>query len=77
MYPDERSYFEIDGRVSMPNVRGVEFNANQSELVEELVRELLKDGHCAVYPVLHVKPRGELRIASTPIPIQPRINKGT
>lgn len=61
--------FEIDGRVSMPNVHGVEFNANQSELVREIVRELLKDGNCAVYPVRHIKPHGELRMASTP-PIQ-------
>ena len=50
----------------MPNVYGVEFNANQSELVRELVRELLTDGNCAVYPVPHIKPHGELRIASTP-----------
>ena len=28
----------------MPNVHGVEFNANQSKLVIGLVRELLKDG---------------------------------
>jgi hypothetical protein len=28
----------------MPNVHGVEFNANQSELVKEIVREMLKDG---------------------------------
>ena len=50
----------------MPNVHGVEFNANQSELVRETVRELLKDGNCAVYPVPHIKPHGELRMASTP-----------
>jgi hypothetical protein len=50
----------------MPNVHGVEFNANQSELVREIVRELLKDGNCAVYPVPHIKPHGELRMASTP-----------
>ena len=49
----------------MPNVHGVEFKVNQSELVRELVRELLKDGNCAVYPVPHVKPHGELRMAST------------
>jgi hypothetical protein len=35
----------------MPNVHGIEFNANQSELVKEIVRELLKDGDCAVYAV--------------------------
>jgi hypothetical protein len=50
----------------MPNVHGVEFNANQSELVKDLVRELLKDGTCAVYAVPHIKPNGELRMASTP-----------
>ena len=50
----------------MPNVHGVEFNTNQSELVREVVRELLKDGNCAVYPVPHIKPHGELRMASTP-----------
>ena len=50
----------------MPNVHGVEFNANQSELVRELIRDLLKDGNCAVYPVPDIKPLGELRMASTP-----------
>ena len=50
----------------MPNVHGVEFNANQSELVKDIVRELLKDGNCAVYAVSHIKPNGELRMASTP-----------
>lgn len=50
----------------MPTVHGVEFNANQSELVRELVRELLKDGNCAAYPVPDIKPFGELRMASTP-----------
>jgi hypothetical protein len=48
----------------MPNVHGIEFNANQSELVKDIVRELLKDGNCAVYPVPHIKPNGELRMAS-------------
>jgi hypothetical protein len=53
----------------MPNVHGIEFNANQSELVKDIVRELLKDGNCAVYAVPHIKPNGELRMASTsPIP---------
>jgi hypothetical protein len=47
----------------MPNVCGVEFNANQSELVKDLVRELLKDGNCAVYPVPHMS-HGELQMAS-------------
>jgi hypothetical protein len=50
----------------MPNVHGVEFNANQSELVKEIVQELLKDGGCTVYAVPHIKAKGELRIASTP-----------
>ena len=49
----------------MPNVCGVEFNANQSELVMDLVRELLKDGNCAVYPVPHMS-HGELQMASIP-----------
>jgi hypothetical protein len=53
----------------MPNVHGIEFNANQSELVKDIVRELLKDGNCAVYAVPHIKPNGELRMASaSPIP---------
>ena len=46
----------------MPNVHGIEFNANQSELVKDLVRELLKDGNCAVYALNNMKPNGELRI---------------
>jgi hypothetical protein len=60
----------------MPNVHGIEFNANQSELVKDIVRELLKDGNCAVYAVPHMKPNGELRMASTsPIP-GPRQQRG-
>jgi hypothetical protein len=60
----------------MPNVHGVEFNANQAELVKDIVRELLKDGYCAVYAVPHIKPNGELRMASTsPIP-GPRRQRG-
>jgi hypothetical protein len=50
----------------LPIIHGIEFNANQSELVRELVRELLKDGNCAVYPVPDIEPHGELRMASTP-----------
>ena len=50
----------------MPNVHGIEFNANQSELVKDLIRELLKDGSCAVYALPNMKPNGELRMASTP-----------
>jgi hypothetical protein len=60
----------------MPNVHGIEFNANQSELVKEIVRELLKDGHCAVYAVPHMKPNGELRMASTPPIPGPRRQRG-
>jgi len=60
----------------MPNVHGVEFNANQSELVREIVRELLKDGHCSVYPVPDIKPLGELRMASTPPIPSRRVQKG-
>jgi len=64
------------GVASMPNVHGVEFNANQSELVKEIVRELLKDGNCAVYAVPHIKPNGELRMASRPPVPWPRTQKG-
>ena len=60
----------------MRNVHGVEFHANQSELVREMVRELLKDGNCAVYAVPHIKPHGELRMASTPPIPGPRRQKG-
>jgi hypothetical protein len=51
----------------MPNVHGVEFKDNQSELVKDIVQELLKDGNCAVYAVPHIKPNGELRMALTPL----------
>jgi hypothetical protein len=50
----------------MPNVHGIEFDGNQAELVKDLVRELLKDGNCAVYAVPTMKPDGELRMAPTP-----------
>jgi hypothetical protein len=50
----------------MPNVHGIEFNSNQSELVKDLIRELLKDGNCAVYALHNMKPSGELRMATTP-----------
>ena len=60
----------------MPNVHGVEFNANQSELVKDIVRELLKDGNCTVYAVPHIKPNGELRMASTPPIPGPRRQHG-
>lgn len=73
----------------MPNVHGIEFNANQSELVKDIVRELLKDGNCAVYAVPHMRPAGELRMSSTPplsgpkrqdgvfLRIRPGINEAT
>ncbi|MGF7181928.1 CRISPR-associated protein Cas5 [Tunturiibacter psychrotolerans] len=73
----------------MPNVHGIEFNANQSELVKDLVRELLKDGNCVVYALNNMKPNGELRMATTlPTPnrrevggvflrIRPGINQAT
>jgi hypothetical protein len=60
----------------MPNVHGIEFNANQSELVKDVIRELLKDGHCAVYPLRNMKPNGELRMASTPPTPGPREARG-
>ena len=60
----------------MPNVHGVEFKTNQSELVKEIVRELLKDGNCAVYAVPHIKPHGELRMAVTPPTPGPRHQHG-
>jgi hypothetical protein len=45
----------------MANVHGIEFSANQSELVKGLIRELLKDGNCAAYALPDMKPNGELR----------------
>ena len=56
----------------MPNVHGIEFKDNQAELVKDLVRELLKDGNCAVYALNNMKPNGELRMASTPPAPTPR-----
>jgi hypothetical protein len=50
----------------MPNVHGIEFNPDQGELVKDLIRELLKDGDCAVYALHNMQPRGELRMATTP-----------
>ena len=60
----------------MPNVHGIEFNANQSELVKDIIRELLKDGNCAVYALPHMKPNGELRMAATPPVPGPRRQRG-
>lgn len=56
----------------MPNVHGIEFHSNQSELVKDLIRELLKDGNCVVYALNNMKPNGELRMASTPPAPTPR-----
>jgi len=56
----------------MPNVHGIDFNSNQSELVKDLIRELLKDEDCVVYSVSNMKPNGELRIASQPPTASPR-----
>src|SRR5260370_37410163 len=58
--------------MQMPNVHGIEFNDNQSELVKDLIRELLKDGSCAVYALRNMKPNGELRMATTPPSPTPR-----
>ncbi len=60
----------------MPDVHGIEFNANQSELVKDLIRELLKDGNCAVYALPNMKPNGELRMASAPPAPGPRRQRG-
>jgi hypothetical protein len=60
----------LEESIAMPNVHGIEFSANQSELVKDVVRELLKDGDCAVYAVPNIKPSGELRMA--PVPGQSR-----
>ena len=60
----------------MPNVHGIEFDAKQSELVKDLIRELLKDGNCAVYALHNMKPNGELRMASTPPIPGPRRSRG-
>jgi hypothetical protein len=61
---------------SRPKVHGIEFSSNQSELVKGLIRELLKDGNCAVYALPHMKPNGELRMASTPPAPSPRHQHG-
>jgi hypothetical protein len=60
----------------MANVHGIEFNASQAELVKGLIRELLKDGNCAVYALPHMKPKGELRMACTPPAPSPRHQHG-
>ena len=53
----------------MPNVYGIEFKDQQAELVKDLIRELLKDGECAIYALRDVQPGGELRMAPTlPVP---------
>jgi hypothetical protein len=50
----------------MPNVHGIDFKAPQAELVKNLIRELLKDGECAIYALHNIQPNGELRMALTP-----------
>ena len=60
----------------MANVHGIEFSSNQSDLVKGLIRELLKDGNCAVYALPHMKPNGELRMACTPPAPGPRHQHG-
>jgi hypothetical protein len=60
----------------MANVHGIEFSSNQSELVKGLIRDLLKDGNCAVYALPHMKPNGELRMACTPPAPSPRRQHG-
>lgn len=60
----------------MPNVHGIEFNSNQSELVKNLIKELLKDGNCAVYALPNMKPSGELRMAPTPPSPSARCQRG-
>lgn len=60
----------------MPNVHGIEFDSNQSELVKDLIRELLKDGNCVVYALNNIKPNGELRMATTPPGTVPRETGG-
>jgi hypothetical protein len=60
----------------MANVHGIEFSANQSELVKSLIRELLKDGNCAAYALPHMKPNGELRMACTSPAPSPRHQHG-
>lgn len=60
----------------MPNIHGIEFSSSQSELVKGLIRELLKDGNCAVYALPHMKPNGELRMACTPPASGPRRQHG-
>jgi len=60
----------------MPNVHGIQFNSNQSELVKSLIRELIKDRNCDVYALPHMKPNGELRMACTPPKPSPRHQRG-
>jgi hypothetical protein len=60
----------------MSRVYGIEFSSNQADLVKDLIRELLKDGNCAVYALPHMKPNGELRMACTPPTPSPRHQHG-
>ena len=53
----------------MSNVHGIDFKDNQAELVQDLIRELLKDGECAIYALRGTMPGGELRMTPTlPVP---------
>jgi hypothetical protein len=49
----------------MSNVHGIEFKDKQAELVNDLIRDLLKDGECAIYALRDTQPGGELRMAPT------------
>ncbi|WP_213805593.1 CRISPR-associated protein Cas5 [Granulicella sp. dw_53] len=60
----------------MPNVHGIDFSDKQAELVKDLIRELLKDGGCAVYALRNMKPSGELRMAQSPPTPGPRTAHG-
>ena len=60
----------------MPIVHGIEFSANQAELVKDLIRELLKDGNCVVYALPNMKPSGELRMAAVSPNPGPRSARG-
>ncbi len=60
----------------MPIVHGINFNSNQADQVRNLIRELLKDGSCAVYALPHMKPDGELRMACCPPTPSPRHQHG-
>src|ERR1700733_7541118 len=70
------SWDECKEVTSMANVHGIEFSSNQSEPVKDLIRELLKDGNCAVYALPYMRPNGELRMACPPPAPSPRHQRG-